>query len=104
MLEYLKVICKENAIEWFLIGGSAIGAVRHKGFIPWDDDIDLGMKRKDFEKFIECAPKYLPAQYELQYGLKPDNSEFHYFCRIRDKKSTGIIRQEYATNGVKGVL
>ena len=35
MLEYLKVICKENAIEWFLIGGSAIGAVRHKGFIPW---------------------------------------------------------------------
>lgn len=104
MLDYLKMICKEHRIKWFLIGGSAIGAVRHKGFIPWDDDIDLGMKRDDFERFIKYAPKYLPEQYELQYGLKSDNSEFHYFCRIRDKKSTGIIRQEYATNGVKGVF
>ncbi len=104
MLEFLKKVCRENSIEWFLIGGSAIGAVRHKGFIPWDDDIDLGMKREDFEKFIKCASKYLPAQFELQYGLKSDESEFHYFCRIRDKNSTGIIRQEYALKGVKGVF
>ena len=46
----LDKILKENNLSYFLIGGSALGAVRHKGFIPWDDDIDIGLPRKDFEK------------------------------------------------------
>ena len=104
MLEIVKRICVENSLEWFLIAGSAIGAVRHKGFIPWDDDIDLGMERKDFERFVISAKKELPDRYELQYGLDLEKKEFHYFCRIRDKQSTGIIRQEYKHHGVKGVF
>ena len=52
---YFDEFCKKYDIEYYLMGGSALGAVRHHGFIPWDDDIDIGMKRKDFEKFIRVA-------------------------------------------------
>ena len=48
MDEFVK-FCIENNIEYFLLGGSALGAVRHKGFIPWDDDMDVGLMRKDYE-------------------------------------------------------
>ena len=52
MLMKIDEFCRKNNIEYFLIGGSAIGAVRHKGFIPWDDDIDIGMTRPNYERFI----------------------------------------------------
>ncbi len=50
--EAFDKVCKCNNIEHFLIGGSAIGAIRHQGFIPWDDDIDIGMTRRNFNLFL----------------------------------------------------
>ena len=57
--EFIK-ICKDNGLTYYIWGGSFLGAVRHHGFIPWDDDIDVSMPRPDFEKFLEIAPGQLP--------------------------------------------
>lgn len=80
-LETLKVIdliCKELCIEYFLIGGTALGAVRHDGFIPWDDDIDIGMTRINYNRFLKEAPIHLPPQYYLQSPYSDDNCPYTY--------------------------
>lgn len=65
----LDKFCRENDIEYYLIGGSAIGAIRHKGFIPWDDDFDIAMTHDNYARFTELAPKKLNAEkYVVQVG------------------------------------
>ena len=63
ILKDFIAICEENNIEYFIYGGSALGAVRHGGFIPWDDDIDLSIMRKDYEKLIKVLPEEI-SKYE----------------------------------------
>ena len=61
----IRRVCEENDIPYFLCDGTLLGAVRHGGFIPWDDDMDLGMLRKDYEKFCRIAPEKLKAAKRL---------------------------------------
>ena len=52
ILEYVDIICKQNNLQYLLIGGTALGARRHGGFIPWDDDVDIGVPRGDYERLL----------------------------------------------------
>lgn len=64
-------ICRSNNIEYYLLGGSAIGAIRHNGFIPWDDDFDIIMNHQNYYRFIQVAREQLaPQKYYVCEGLK----------------------------------
>ena len=67
MLDRMAEICRAEGLTWFLSGGTLLGAVRHKGFIPWDDDADVMMPRPDFERFLTAAPKYMDARFQLSH-------------------------------------
>jgi len=90
-------ICKKYGLQYFLTAGTAIGAVRHGGFIPWDDDIDVGMLREEYEKFIRIAPKELKDEYFLQ-TLESDPKCPCLFAKIR---KNGTIYQENNKVGMK---
>ena len=74
MLVELKRICEKNGIAYFLVGGTLIGAIRHCGFIPWDDDIDVGMLREDYERFISLCKTELSDEYALYDWHKDEKS------------------------------
>jgi lipopolysaccharide cholinephosphotransferase len=84
MMEEVKRICEKHNIKYFLVGGSLLGAIRHKGFIPWDDDLDFGMLREDYEKFRKVAPDELNPKYSYQ-SYKTEPNSHYIFDKIRLK-------------------
>ena len=73
MMQDIHNVCIKRKIGYALVGGSCLGAVRHQGFIPWDDDIDISMLREDWEKFRSCFDEELGEKYVMeapQYGNK----------------------------------
>lgn len=73
ILKDFAEVCEENDIDYFGMGGTAIGAIRHGGFIPWDDDIDVGLTRKNYDKFIKAVKKKYPDKYTI---IDARSSEF----------------------------
>lgn len=85
LLKTFADICEKNNLRYYMIGGTMLGAVRHKGFIPWDDDIDIGMPREDYIRFLEIAQKSLPHQYKI-LNYKKDKDYLRYFSRLVDTR------------------
>ena len=83
ILKHIDVFCKQNSIKYFLSGGTMIGAVRHHGYIPWDDDIDIMMLRDDYERFISLYTQKDSSKYRLRY-YKHDQSFTFPFVKIDD--------------------
>lgn len=100
MVKEFVRICDKYGLKYFMAGGTFLGAVRHKGFIPWDDDIDLGMYRNDYDKFLEIAETELSYPYKIQ-TYQNTESHHYYFSHIIDLrykvKRLGSIdkREEY---------
>ena len=83
----LKRICEKYNIRYFLVGGTLLGAIRHSGFIPWADDIDIGMLREDFEKFQAVALTELSDKYFLQTM----NTDEHYSLPLAKLRKNGTL-------------
>ena len=98
MLDDINAICQKNGIDIFLGGGSLLGAIRHGGFIPWDDDIDLNIPRKFVDKFIELIELNFKQKYVIQYNNKNMICPF-----IKIKMNGTIIKGPLDNNSENGV-
>ncbi len=92
IMKAVDLVCKNNDIPYFAIGGTLLGAIRHKGFIPWDDDIDIGLSRENFKRFCEVADRDLPEYYRLRFNEDPKNGLL--YAKIHDIRTAFIEAAE----------
>lgn len=90
ILELLKLfvgICEKYQLRYFLVCGSALGAAKYQGFIPWDDDLDVALPREDYRRFLEVAQKELP-QWCFVQNYRTDPQFPHVYTKLRDSRTT----------------
>ncbi|MBQ7145876.1 MAG: LicD family protein [Lachnospiraceae bacterium] len=82
----LEAICKKHHIKYFALGGTLLGAVRHKGYIPWDDDMDFGMLKEDYDRFCQVAAQELEEPFVFRNNVS--------FSRLRNNQTTAATQRE----------
>lgn len=102
ILKEVVRICKENKLQYFLIGGTLLGAIRHKGFIPWDDDLDIAMPRKDYEKILKLFETQLNSKYYL-HSNKTDSRYWLPFVKVRKNETIFEEKSIRSINTHKGI-
>lgn len=85
ILKQVIDLCEQENLRYFMLGGTFLGAIRHEGFIPWDDDIDIGMPRADYDRFFEIAPEKL-AKNLIYKNYWKGNEKTIYFSRVEDSR------------------
>ena len=97
LLNEFDRVCKKHGIHYVASGGTMLGAVRHHGFIPWDDDVDLMMMRDEYDRFCKIAPSEFKHPYFFQTE-ETDNGYMRYFARLRNSETTGIQQYEASSH------
>lgn len=93
MFSWFHIFCEEHGLRYFAVGGTLLGAVRHQGFIPWDDDIDVGMPRKDFEKLEQLIGNRKNGRYYFETPNTDAKDYFYVYGKIYDTETTLIENQ-----------
>ena len=97
LLKQIDKVCRENNIQYFLAGGSLLGAIRNGKSIPWDDDLDIGMLREDFEKFRKVCPGLMSGKYVYSSPFNPETANAHYYLdKVRLENS--YFSTKYSNN------
>lgn len=103
ILKEVDRICRANNIDYFICNGSLIGAIRHKGFIPWDDDIDIAMTRKNYEKFLKVCPQCLSDNYFLDC-YQTNKKYCLSFAKVKRKGTLFVETKNASTYTVKDAI
>ena len=93
LLNEFARVCEENRLKWFVHAGTMLGAVRHQGFIPWDDDIDVVLPRNDYDRLCKLAPTAFSQPYFFQCE-ETDHFFARAFSRLRNSNTTAILEYE----------
>lgn len=91
IMDKFDALCREKGLRYYMACGTMLGAIRHKGFIPWDDDADVYMPRPDYDRLMENAAEWLPAPLKM-VNCDSDITFPHYFAKIEDESTTFIER------------
>lgn len=103
LLVELDRICRKHDIEYFLIAGTLLGAVRHGGFIPWDDDVDVAMKRSEYERFCEVCEEELSQEEFFLQNYHTDKAYRWGYAKLRKKNTMYIRKGQEAIKSMSGV-
>ena len=103
LLEELKKVCAKYGLTYYADSGTLLGAIRHKGYIPWDDDIDVVMKRKDYERLIEVAPEEFKKPFFLQTTYN-DVNYIRGHVQLRNSETTGYALKEEGKPYNRGIF
>lgn len=93
VLEEIIRICKKHNIQYFADAGTLLGAIRHKGFIPWDDDLDICMVREEYTRFLEVAPGELPERYDL-VSIQTSDEYDQVFARLVNRRTLSFEEKD----------
>lgn len=82
VLQTIAEVCEKYGLEWYAAYGTLLGAIRHEGYIPWDDDLDIWMKRGDYQKLLEVLPEELPEEYHVLSSQTEEGYEQFHTCVV----------------------
>lgn len=105
ILEIMKAfdsVCRSHNLHYYMLGGTMLGAVRHKGFIPWDDDADFGLPRREYEQLLQLPEECFPKGYKLRHFSKETGVPYA-FIRLEDEQTTCVEARRSGTGYVGGV-
>lgn len=103
LLKKLDQVCRENGLRYVAIHGTLLGAVRHQGFIPWDDDVDIAMPRQDYDRLLELSAQVFPEPYFLQTPANDDNVFYGGYAKLRRSGTAAIEPQHRGRKCHQGI-